>query len=171
MRSDIEILEMAEEVTPTVERLSKSDFTHGSPRRVLTTVKALYNSGDIDAEAVQASERWYRDYVFASTGYFESLASSEPSNGLSNDQITMGLVRASAGARITDVKKELKFCGHIRLHMMLVDELSFAAMGRKLFPDLGHDAARYKVSGQCSLILTQLSEFYAARQKKRLANA
>jgi len=48
---------------------------------------------------------------------------------------------------------------------MLVEEKSFSAMARTLFPKLSEARARMKVSAQCALILEQLASYYRGQKK------
>lgn len=171
------VVRQAEDNGPTPERMAKSLFEKGVPPRVLTTVTAMLRSGDITQEEADAGERWYRDYQLAYlTGYTLSRLGQDntyeaPPEGsdpntlrLKHDAVSFGVVRAEAAVRISEIRCRLGMCGHQRLKMMLVDEMSFAAIGAELFPAVSGDHARRKITAQCALVMAQLSEFYRERR-------
>lgn len=124
------------------------------PRR---TVQGLLQAGDITQEAADAAERWCRNYVF---GYFDYLEHTNPApqgQSVRHDAVSWQMVRAQAMARITTVRDALGLCAHQRLRMMLVDDLSFRAMGEALFPAISSSSAQRKIAAQCALVLEQLA--------------
>lgn len=151
---------------PTPERLAKSEWVGNAPKRVLVTVQALLNAGDITQEAANAAERWYRDYVFGACGYKEFSPDHVADTTTRHDDVSWQVVRANAWGRVVDVRQALGVCAHQRLRMMLVDELSFRAMGEMFFPKISSDLGRKKIGAQCAMLLEQLSEFYVAHGKK-----
>lgn len=150
----------AQDNGPTPERAGKSLFTRGEPPRVLTTVQALLNAGDIGQDAANAGERWYRDYVFGKNGYVEFAPDHVSDQTTKHDDVSWQVVRANSWGLVIDVRLALGLCAHRRLEMMLIEEKSFAQMGRELSPHLNPTVARGKISAQCSLLLEQLSEYY-----------
>lgn len=153
---------------PTPERLARSVFTGSAPLRVLTTVQALLNAGDIGQDAANAAERWYRDWMFAREGVADSAPAPQVEPTTRHDAVSWQLVRGRASARLADVRAALGGCGEVRLCLMMVREMSFAQMGKILFPHLSEARARLKVSAQCAIVLEQLESFYAtARQRHR----
>lgn len=151
---------------PTPERLARSVFTGRAPLRVLTTVQALLNAGDIGQDAANAAERWYRDWMFAREGVADCAPVPQAESTTRHDAVSWQLVRGRASARLTDVRAALGGCGEVRLCLMMVRELSFSQMGKILFPHLSEARARLKVSAQCAMVLEQLESFYAtARQR------
>ncbi|WP_240554675.1 hypothetical protein [Acetobacter cibinongensis] len=153
------------ECQPTPERRTHSQFVGSKPARVLRTVQALLNSGDIPQTAADAAERWYQDYVFGYCGYKEFSPEHRPSTLTRHDAVSWQIVRGKAMARITDVQQALGLCAHQRLRMMLVDELSFRAMGVALFPTLSASSAQRKIAAQCALVLEQLEAFEVSARK------
>lgn len=147
------------EVAPTPERLTHSEFVGTHPMRVRRTVQALLNAGDITQSAADAAERWYQDYVFGYCDYKEFSQDHRPSTLTKHDAVSWQMVRGKAVARITSVREALGLCAHQRLRMMLVDELSFRAMGAALFPQLSASSAQRKIAAQCALLLEQLEAF------------
>lgn len=160
------------EATPTPERLVRSDFTGTHPMRVLRTVQGLLNAGDITQPAADAAERWYRDYVFGYCDYKEFLQTAPKASITRHDAVSWQMMRGKAMARITAVRNALGLCAHQRLRMLLVDELSFRAMGAALFPALSASSAQRKIAAQCALLLEQLEAFEdAARKAAKQARA
>ena len=151
---------------PTPERLARSTFTGTTPLRVLTTVQALLNAGDIRQDAADAAERWYRDWAFAREGVVELSPGHTPDPTTRHDAVSWQLTRGRAAARLTEVRQALGACGEVRLHLMLVRELSFVQIGRVLFPHLSEARARLKVSAQCAMVLEQLADFQAGRRAR-----
>ena len=152
---------------PTPERLAKSVFTLGNPPRVLTTVQALLNAGDITQDAANAAERWYRDYIFGKNGYVEFKPDHVPDTITKHDDVSWQVVRANSWGNVLDVKYALGLYTHRRLEMMLIDEMSFAQMGAALRPEMSQESARKKLAAQCSIILEQLAEFYLNIKRKQ----
>lgn len=153
------------EFQPTPERRTHSQFVGSKPARVLRTVQALLNAGDISQTAADAAERWYQDYVFGYCDYKEFSPEFRPSTLTRHDAVSWQMVRGKAMGRITDVQQALGLCAHQRLRMMLVDELSFRAMGAALFPTLSASSAQRKIAAQCALLLEQLEAFEVAARK------
>ncbi|WP_233133372.1 MULTISPECIES: hypothetical protein [Acetobacter] len=151
---------------PTAERLQHSDFiTTSAPARVLRTVQALLHAGDITQSAADAGERWYQNYVFGYCNYTEWPENFQRVSLTRHDQVSWQLLRAQAMTRVTLVREALGLCAHQRLRMMLVDELSFRAMGSALFPALSASSAQRKVAAQCALLLEQLEAFEEVQRK------
>lgn len=153
------------ECQPTPERRTHSQFVGSKLARVLRTVQALLNAGDISQTAADAAERWYQDYVFGYCDYKEFSPEFQPSTLTRHDAVSWQMVRGKAMGRITDVQQALGLCAHQRLRMMLVDELSFRAMGAALFPTLSASSAQRKIAAQCALLLEQLEAFEVAARK------
>lgn len=151
--------------TPTPERLARSQFVGTHPMRVLRTVQAFLHAGDISQSAVDAAERWYQDYIFGYCDYKEIPPDHRPSTLTRHDSVSWQLVRGKAMARISAVQAALGLCAHQRLRMMLVDELSFRAMGAALFPALAASSAQRKIAAQCALVLEQLEALEDAARK------
>ena len=151
--------------TPTPERLARSQFVGTHPMRVLRTVQALLHAGDISQSAADAAERWYQAYIFGYCDYKEIPPDYRPSTLTRHDSVSWQLVRGKAMARISAVQAALGLCAHQRLRMMLVDELSFRAMGAALFPALAASSAQRKIAAQCALVLEQLEALEDAARK------
>lgn len=157
----------AEDNGPTTERAVRSDWSGKTPKRVLTTVQALLNAGDITQEAANAADRWYRDYVFGYHDYREFAPDHVADTITRHDAVSWQVVRANACGRIVDVRQALGVCAHQRLKMMLVDEMTFSQMGSALFPCVSESSGRRKIGAQCTLILEQLSEYYKANRRQK----
>ncbi|MXV44346.1 hypothetical protein GS501_04705 [Saccharibacter sp. 17.LH.SD] len=156
---------------PTKERTLKPDYeTIGSgkrKRRVKSkTVQTLHESGDIDGEAVTASERWLKDYLFSMHGYADYLKDSLPRDYLLGDAHTFALARGKAGSRVSEIQEQLGLCSHIRLEKLLVEGLSFSALGMILWPHKTRPEAAKMARSQCALLLEQLANFYIEKRKK-----
>ncbi|MCP1241756.1 hypothetical protein GOB86_10935 [Acetobacter lambici] len=160
---------------PTPERMEKFVFvadtsTPGSPLRVLGTVQALLNARDITqdaANAANAAERWYRDWVFANVGHIEYPTHHTPNTLTRHDDVSWQMTRAHAAGRVADVRHALGLCAQVRLKLMLVDELSFMQMGQVIFPHLSDARARLKISAQCAMLLEQLEGFYEGLRRAK----
>ncbi|MCX2567295.1 hypothetical protein OQ496_12620 [Acetobacter suratthaniensis] len=153
-------------LSPTPERLARSVFTGSAPLRVLNTVQALLNAGDIGQDAANAAERWYRDWMFAREGVADYAPAAQAASVTRHDAVSWQLVRGRASARLADVRAALGGCGEVRLCLMMVREMSFAQMGKTLFPHLSEARARLKVSAQCAMVLEQLDSFYATARNR-----
>lgn len=172
------IVRQALDMGPTPERMAKGDFDAGSPPRVLTTVTAMLRSGDITQDEARAADRWYRDYQLAFlTGYtlsrygqpntYEAPHEDHDPNTqrLRHDAVSFAVVRGQAAERISEIRSRLGVCGHQRLKMMLVDEMSFSDMGAIIFPRQARPNAITSMKSQCSMIVAQLNEFYRGQDK------
>ncbi|GAA3686916.1 hypothetical protein [Acetobacter lovaniensis] len=157
---------VAEDNGPTPERAAKSVFTKGPPSKVLTAAQSLLNSEEITQEAFNAGECWHRDWVFAYRGVIEFPDNHASNTEVRHDDVSWLMTRANAAGRLRDVRDALGVCGEVRLKAMLVDELSFAKIGKAIFPALAESSARRKVATQCALVLEQLAEFYKSQWRK-----
>lgn len=160
------IIPHAQDNGPTPERAAKSMFAGGRPTREKTVVDAMLNAGDISQDEVNAADRWLRTWIFAYDGYKEFAENHLPNTEIKHDALSWLMTRGDAVGYLYDVRQAIGACGELRLKGMLLEKLSFSAMGRALFPRISPDLARKKVSAQCALVLEQLSEFY---QNERLA--
>lgn len=127
--------------------------------RVVNTVQSMYDSQDIGDDELAAADRWYREYLFATTGVVEEM----PSDGRfreKGDMHTWMMGRGKCSARISAVREALGLAAHVRLEMLLAREMTFSAMARHIYPGLSEGRARMKVSAQCSLVLEQLVHVY-----------
>ncbi|MFT9441049.1 MAG: hypothetical protein ABF593_04720 [Acetobacter papayae] len=158
---------VAEDNGPTPERAAKSVFTAGRPSREQTVVDALLKAQEITQEAANAADKWYRTWVFAYQGYKEFPENHTTNCEIRHDDLSWLMTRADAAGHVYDVRKALGVCGEVRLKAMLVEKLSFKQMAGVLFPAVSSDLGRKKVSAQCSMLLEQLAEFYAAQRKKK----
>lgn len=171
-RRPVVIVRRAEDNGPTPERKAKDDYddrnVRGNALRARArqnTVKALYDAGDIGAEALNAAEWWYSDWVFSTVGHLDLMDQSLPDDYEKGDVHTFAISRGHAGARISRIRERLGFCAHVILELMLAREMSFSAMARALMPDAGQSEARAKITGQCALILEQLAGCYVRTEK------
>jgi hypothetical protein len=144
----------------TPERRQHHDIRKEGPaRRVITTVQALRNAGDIGDDEVAAAWRWYQTYIFGVHGYHDSVH-DRGANYIKGDMHTWMINRARAKGQIGRVRDALGLCAHIRLEMMLIHEKSFSAMGSALYPALSEARSRTKLSSQCGLLLEQLKDIF-----------
>lgn len=157
----------AQDNGPTPERAARSDWEGKAPKRVLTTVQALLNAGDITQDAANAADRWYRDYVFGKNGYVEFAADHVANDITKHDAVSWNTVRAQTWGLIVDVRMALGAKAHRMLTMMLIDEMSFAQMGKVLCPSVIESSARRKIAAQCALLMEQLYEFYRSVERKK----
>ena len=151
------------------ERASPERQDKGSNFRVVEGVQrlwgpisALHRSGDIDDCHVVAADRWYRDFVLGVEGARDPEARR---SGKAGDIHAGMLSRVAACERHREVREALGFCGEIRLHLMLVEELSFSSIADKLLP--GDVNGRKKVAAQMVFLLEQLVEHYASLDQRR----
>lgn len=153
---------------PTAERVVKDDYeTLGTKRLKLNTVNALHKAGDIGGEEVSAARRWLEDFVFAEYGYADYLREPLDKDYIRGNLHTFAVSRSHASARIGEVQDTIGLCAHIRLKMLLIDELSFSAMGRRLYPCKGKTEANAHARAQCSLLLEQLAGFYLEKHRQQ----
>ncbi|MBS1091066.1 hypothetical protein JK208_05525 [Gluconobacter sp. Dm-74] len=124
----------------------------------IQTVQALFEAQDIGSDEVRASNRWYREFIFATQGITEGDRKTTEEKG---NVHTWMLSRGKCSARIADIKERLGLCAHIRLEMMLARGMSFSQMARMLYPGISESRSRMKVSAQCALVLEQLAHVYA----------
>ena len=130
-------------------------------QRVVGALAALARSGDIDQAQSSAAERWYRDYVVGIIGARDPEAGR---SGRAPDIHASMLARSAAVGRCRMVRNGLGLCGEVRLKLLLIDELSFSVIAAKLLPnDIN---GRKKIAAQMALLLEQLSEIYAALDRR-----
>ncbi|MBS1029479.1 hypothetical protein [Gluconobacter albidus] len=136
---------------------------HPSIAVQLHTVQSLYDAQDISDEEIDAANRWYREYIFATVGIVEG--QDEGREREKGNVHTWMLSRGRCSARISQIHDQLGLCSHVRLEMMLAREMSFSAMARMIYPDVSEGRARMKVSAQCALVLEQLVHVYKKLNK------
>ncbi|GEM17961.1 hypothetical protein NBRC3293_2458 [Gluconobacter oxydans NBRC 3293] len=125
-------------------------------------MQALFDAEDIGSDEVNASNRWFREFVFATQGVTEGERKATEEKG---DIHTWMLSRGKCSARISEIKERLGLCAHLRLEMMLARGMSFSQMARMLYPDISDGRGRMKVSAQCALVLEQLAHVYAGYRR------
>ncbi len=130
----------------------------------IPTVQALFEAEDIGDDEVRASNRWFREFVFANQGITEGERKTTEEKG---DIHAWMISRGKCSARITEIKERLGLCAHLRLEMMLARGMSFSQMARMLYPDISEGRARMKVSAQCALVLEQLTHVYTSMRLNR----
>lgn len=156
------------DLEPTKERTLKPDYEQAGKKRIkINTVNALHQAGDISGDAVTAAEWWYADYIKATHGHMDCLNEPLPRGYIKGDIHTYAISRGKAGERISIIREQIGLCAHLRLEMLLVREMSFSAMGRALFPQLGSSQARTKIAAQCALLLEMLSSVQKDMRKKK----
>ena len=126
--------------------------------RVQGPLAGLRRSGDIDDSHVAAAERWYRDWVMGVEGAVDPGVSR---TGKAPDIHAAMLSRVAASARCTDVRRSLGCAAEQRLRMIVLEELSFSEVGRRLMP--GDQNGRKKVAAQTAFLLELLAEHYQSR--------
>lgn len=160
------VVPRAEDNSPTPERVEKADYEWQGKKRIkLNTVNALHMAGDIDGAAVTAAQWWICDYVFAHHGYLDILSDVLPTDYVKGDVHTFAISRGHAAERIGMIRDRLGLCAHVRLEMLLARELSFSAMAEALVPEKAAHGRRI-VSGQCALVLEQLSDAYTVVRRE-----
>ncbi|QCE34574.1 hypothetical protein FAI40_04000 [Acetobacteraceae bacterium] len=156
-------------IHPTKERLKKPDYEKklNGKRERAKTLSELEKRKIISGAELNAAERWLSDYLFATEGYADALFDppSEKSLALTEkygrgDRHTFEMSKGKAWERIEKVRQSLGLCVHIRLKALLIDQLSFTAIGVLLYPEISEGRARDRASTQCALILEQLAEHY-----------
>lgn len=130
--------------------------------RVHGPLAALRRSGDIDDSHVAAAERWYRDWVMGVEGAADPGVAR---TGKAPDIHAAMLSRVAASGRCTDVRRHLGSSAERRLRMVVLEELSFSEVGRRLMP--GDPNARKKVAAQTAFLLELLAEHYEVRDSAR----
>ena len=126
--------------------------------RVQGALGALRRAGDIDDSHVAAAERWYRDWVMGVEG------AADPSvrrSGKAPDVHAAMLARVAACGRCKDVRRSLGSAAEVRLRLIVLEELSFSEVGRRLMP--GDLNGRKEVAAQTAFLLELLAEHYHVR--------
>ena len=135
-------------------------------QQIVGALASLRRSGEIDDCHVAAANRWYRDWVMGVEG------ASDPStrrSGQAADAHARMLTRVAACARCTEVRRCLGAIAENRLRMIVLDELSFSEVGRRLMP--GDVNSRKKVAAQTVLLLDMLAEHYASGDRAKRVRA
>jgi hypothetical protein len=149
---------------PPIERLGKGQLikTGSSVQHIVTGVSTLLKCGEIGEVHVTAAFRWYKDYVLGVVGARDP---ESQSSGSQPDIHAAMLARVDAIARCRHVRHSLGACAEHRLHLLLVDDLSFSAMAI----DLNMDSVngRKKVAAQMAFLLEQLAELYHSADTAR----
>ncbi|QCE32820.1 hypothetical protein FAI41_04020 [Acetobacteraceae bacterium] len=154
---------------PTKERRLKPDYEKSlsGKREKAKTLLEMERRKIITGAELQAAERWLADYIFSTEGYgdFQYDPPSAKSLALTKkygpgDRHTFEIAKGRSWTRIKKVRAALGLCGHLRLKLLLVDQLSFTSLGEKFYPELSQARARDRASIQCALVLEQLAEHY-----------
>ncbi|GBQ09765.1 hypothetical protein AA21291_0187 [Swaminathania salitolerans LMG 21291] len=145
---------------PTPERLRHSAFrVDGESLRVVTSVRRLYEAGEIGDDEVAAAQRWRCEVEYAELGIVDA-----DRHGLDRyekgDVHTWMLGRGRCRERLRHIREVLGTTIHIRIEMMLLHEMSLSAMAQLVFPNHARAVGRSRVAAQCALALERLGEFY-----------
>ncbi len=136
----------------------------GTGTRTASALSALRRSNDIDDTHMAAADRWHRDWVMGVVGACDP---SIQRSGQAADPHARMLARIAASSRCTAVRAYLGTQAEQRLRMILVEELSFSEIGRRLLP--GDVNGRKKIAAQTILLLEMLAEHYENRDHCRHA--
>jgi len=149
-----------DDMAPTAERRQHQDFrTTNGVTRVVSGVEILRQADDIDDDAQDAAYRWLCEFVWSQHGYLEYRNPHDP-DGLKNDAISWNLTRARVGKRIQMISEKLGPRAHVRLEMLLVQELSFSRIGAAIWPGMLRQNAAQRAQAQCALVLAELPDAY-----------
>ncbi len=152
------------EMAMTAERRRHAcEVVENGPFQYVTgAVAALRRSGEIGDSHVDAANRWYRDWVMGIEGAVDPSASR---SGKAGDAHARMLSRVAAAARCSDVRHSLGSLAELRLRFVVLEELSFSEIGRRLMP--GDVNSRKKIAAQTVLLLEMLAEHYHVRDAPR----
>ena len=143
---------------------AKIEQTTAVGTRTASALSTLRRSNDIDDTHIAAADRWYRDWVMGVVGACDP---SIQRSGQAADPHSRMLARIAASSRCTAVREYLGMQAERRLRMILVEELSFSEIGRRLLPrDVN---SRKKIAAQTILLLEMLAEHYQNRDQCRRA--
>lgn len=144
---------------PTVERMKRNRFRReGDALRLWSTVRWLYDAGDIGDDEVAAAQRWRAEFDYAEAGIVEVVADRPLAE--KGDIHTWMLGRGKCAARLRQLRQILGASLYSRIDMMLVRDMSFPDMARLIYPECARAQARTKTAAQCALALERLSEYY-----------
>lgn len=148
---------------PTAERMKRNRFRReGEALRLWSTVRWLYDAGDIGDDEVTAAQRWRAEFDYAENGIVVAAINGPPVE--KGDIHTWMLGRGKCAARLRHLRQILGASLYSRIDMMLVRDMSFPDMARLIYPECVRAQARTKTAAQCALALERLSEYY--RKKK-----
>ncbi len=153
---------------PDIELLATSErrqhaaeiVTTNGVQQVLGALASLQRTGEISDCHVEAANRWYRDWIMGIEGAHDPF--SERSGKAPDAHVRM-LSRVAACGRCSDVRRSLGQRAEDRLRLILLEELSFSEIGRRLLPGDGN--ARRKIAAQTVLLLEMLADHYASRDR------
>ncbi len=145
---------------PTPERRSKM-AARGRDGRAIGLVDLMYRRLQIGDAEVAAANRWHRDYV---TGIIGAVDPEEGRTSTGADAHDVQLSRIAAVARCRAVRMALGFCAEVRLNMLLVEEMSYAAMAQRLFP--AQPSGEPRIKAELVFLLGQLVEHYLEADRK-----
>lgn len=154
---------------PTKERCQKPDYekTLNGKREKAKTLLEMERRKIITGAELQAAEHWLADYIFATEGYSDFLYEPLSAKSIAltkkygkGDRHTFEIAKSKAWERIEKVRASLGLCGHLRLKLLLVEQLSFTSLGKHYYPNLSEARARDRASVQCAFVLEQLAEHY-----------
>ena len=145
---------------PTPERCSHMAARDRTGRAV-DLVERMYRHGQIDDDERAAANRWHRDYV---TGLLGAVDPEENRTSTGADAHDVQLSRVAAVNRCRAVRMALGLCGEVRLIMLLVEELGYAAMAKRLFP--GQADGERRIKAELLFLLVQLKQHYVEADRQ-----
>ena len=150
---------------PTPERLLKMPGRMRDGRPLLIgLIEMMWRRQDIGDEEVAAANRWHRDYVMGMLGGQDPEERRASGRADAHDA---QLARIAAVSRCRAVRAALGLCAEVRLAMLLIEGLGYAAMAQRLFPARSDGERRIKA--ELTFLLGQLAEHY--REVERLDRA
>ncbi len=126
----------------------------------LGSLAALARSGDIGDRHLTAADQWCRDWVIGVEGARDPRGRL---TGKAPDIHARMLARVAARSRCSAVRQSLGRAAEQRLILLLVNELPFTEIGRRLLP--GDSNSRKKIAAQTALLLELLAEHYETMRR------
>lgn len=163
------------ELGPTPERMQKGDYegAAGKRRYRADTLLALRKAGRINSAAESAAVDWIKAVTFAGSGYVDPpegaaeyrLEFDECGVPLVGDQITAGMMRARHAEIIRTVRQIIGDEQMEKLHLLLIEGLSFRSLAERLTPEKSVERAAQEQAVACASILSVLPGAMAIARK------
>ncbi len=135
---------------------------YGKAMRIVRGVATLHRAKEIGDAELRAADRYVREWEIGMARMrLVSLEATRGGTGGDAQGITEAQLDALTSVR--KVRQALGLCSEIRLRLMLVEEASFTRMAERLMP--GRPRANETLRAQAVILLQQLAEHYAARDK------
>lgn len=165
------VIRQADDMGPTPERAGKSEFRPaGSAVRKNPPIDRLVSSGQINAVQYNDALRWRQEFEKAYAGYVDHASDYiSPEDGR-HDPMTWRIMCMDSGVWLGEIRDKIGKRADALLVWLLIGEMSFVDIGKKLRPELAGWRQKERANALCISAIERLSEVMC-EMRKRAAKA